>query len=524
MPTLIVLLITIAAGFACVAVMRRPETAEATAQALLHAGAFDKAEAGYADLVRKEPSVPLVIALIETHAIGVDATNAQAPFDEKGMPVEVRQDAKMMSEEELDAIIANTPPDIAIVAHYWLGVVRHAVTDDARAEIVRGAAREPPVPWHNHLLAREAEERADVESAAEHYFREGLAFDERKHDVNHALSLLLKLEAWDRVRDSILDPKVAKIVSPLIRYRIAVHDHDWLSAVRWLAMESLPPLIPSPLILTSITALAWIFFCLRLGKVGERPALKLALYLVAFALGVLSVVPTLALIGIEEATLRIVETGDPARDILFYVFGVGLREEASKLALFLPLLFVVRRYGGKLDVLVTGALVGLGFAATENLGYLASGNLHTGLGRFLTANFLHMAMTGILATALDDFVADRERFASDFSRTTLMVVGLHGAYDFLLAHEEFGGTYMAMVVFVFLTKLFLNAVDHARRHVDRGISILHAFLFAVAVVTGVTFVFATVAVGPTNAAIAMTEGLLGVAIIVFVFVRTLRTM
>jgi len=241
-------------------------------------------------------------------------------------------------------------------------------------------------------------------------------------------------------------------------------------------------------------------------------------------LGVLSVGPTMALITIEEMKLRLIETGDAARDILYFVFGVGLREEASKLLMFALLLPLLRKWGDKLDVLVGGAMVGLGFAAEENLGYLASGDLHSALGRFLTANFLHIAMTGVLASALDDLVSDPEGQASDFSRTALTVVGLHGAYDFLLSHDEFGGSYMAMAVFFFLTRLFLGAAERARRRVDRGISPLQAFVFAVAVVTGVSAAYATLAVGPLNALLAMAEGLLGEAIIVVMFVRNLRTM
>ena len=45
---------------------------------------------------------------------------------------------------------------------------------------------------------------------------------------------------------------------------------------------------------------------------------------------------------------------------------------------------------------------------------------------------------------------------------------------------------------------------------------------AVAVVTGTSAVYAVAAVGPAHAAIVMTEGLLGVAILVYAFVRTLR--
>jgi RsiW-degrading membrane proteinase PrsW (M82 family) len=276
--------------------------------------------------------------------------------------------------------------------------------------------------------------------------------------------------------------------------------------------------------MTGVAALAWGFFCARLGKLGERVRRRLPLYLLAFVLGVLSVVPTVCLIAVEEAKLRLVETGDPMRDLLFFVFGVGLREEASKLLLFLPLLPILRKWGDKLDVLVCGALVGLGFAAEENLGYLASGDLHTGLGRFLTANFLHMAMTAILATALDDFVRNREKHGAEFSRITVMVVVMHGGYDFLLSHEEFGGSYFAMAVFFFLVKMFLTAVDHARRKADRGMTITQAFVLSLAVVTGTSAVYAVASVGPVHGALVMTEGLLGVAILIYCFVTTLRAM
>jgi len=294
--------------------------------------------------------------------------------------------------------------------------------------------------------------------------------------------------------------------------------------VRWLPYVWLPRLGSTGLAMTLVTALGWFFFCARLGKLGSRVRFRLPMYGAAFVLGVLSVVPTVLLIAVEEAKLRLVETGDPARDMLFFVFGVGLREESAKLLLFLPLLPILRRWGDKLDVLVCGALVGLGFAAEENLNYLAYDNLQVGLGRFLTANFFHMALTGTLASALDDFIADRERNAESFMRTSLFIVGLHGVYDFLLSHEEYGGTYFAMTAFVFLTKLFLDAVDTARRRADRGITPLHAFVLAVAVVTGVSLAYATAAVGLKAAFLVMGGGLLGEAIIVYVFVRQLRTM
>jgi RsiW-degrading membrane proteinase PrsW (M82 family) len=329
------------------------------------------------------------------------------------------------------------------------------------------------------------------------------------------------------------DPRVAAAADAMTKYRFAVHERDWKHAARWLALAWKPRFTLPSVVMTSVAALAWGFFCARLGKLGEKPLRRALLYLVAFVLGVLSVIPTVCLIAVEEASLRLVETGDATRDILFFVFGVGLREEASKLLLFLPLLLVLRKCrdkgdngdnGDKLDVLVCGAMVGLGFAAEENLGYLASGDLHTGLGRFLTANFMHMAMTAILASALDDFLRDGEKYAAELSKATLTVVVMHGAYDFLLSHEEYGGSYFAMAVFFVLVRTFLAAVSHARRKADRGLTLTQAFVVAVAVVTGTSAVYAVAAVGPAQGALVMTEGLLGVAILVYAFMRTLHEM
>jgi RsiW-degrading membrane proteinase PrsW (M82 family) len=430
-----------------------------------------------------------------------------------------------MTDEALDELLAKKlPADVALVVKYWRAVDKEDVSSELRDTILIAATAEPPLPWYNHALAREALKRRDFDEAAMRFEREGLAFADRREDVDRALELWMTSDSWDHVRTRMQDPRVTAAIEPSTHYRFAVHERDWLRAARWLALAWRPRMTLPSIVMTSVAALAWGFFCARLGQLGHKPLRRSLLYLVAFVLGVASIVPTVCLIAVEEATLKLVETGDASRDVIFFVFGVGLREEASKLLLVLPLLLVVRRWGDKLDVLVCGAMVGLGFAAEENLGYLAHGDLHTGLGRFLTANFMHMAMTAILASALDDFLSDREKHAADFSKATVTVVVMHGAYDFLLSHEELGGAYFAMAVFFVLVRMFLSAVDHARRKADRGLTLTQAFVLAVSVVTGTSAVYAVGAVGPVHGALVMTEGLLGVAILIYAFMRTLREM
>jgi RsiW-degrading membrane proteinase PrsW (M82 family) len=428
----------------------------------------------------------------------------------------------MLPEDVVENIVAGLPYDVALVARFVRA--NGFATDDQRGAIESGARRNPPAPWCNHVLAAEALRDGHSAEAADFFEREGLAFPDRGEDVDMALDLWMDMGDWDTIRDRMNDPRLRARAQPETKARIAIHERDWLGAAKWTALGYRTRLAPWSVAMSGVAALAWGLFCFRLGKLGERPARRLVLYLTAFVLGVLSIVPTVLLITVEETKLHLVETGEAARDVLFFVFGVGLREEGSKLLLFAALLPALRRWGDKLDVLVCGALVGLGFAAEENLGYLASGDLHTGLGRFLTANFFHMAMTGTLAAALDDFVASPEENAQELSRTALMVIGIHGAYDFLLSHQEYGGSYLAMAVFFFLTRMFLGAIARARRRVDRGLSLIHAFVFAAAVVTGVSAVHASIAVGPLPAAAAMAGGLMGEAIIFFVFIRELRGM
>ncbi len=511
-------------ALALITFTNRPRTEEQRADTLMRSGKPAQAEQVYARLLRQQPTVPLALALLDAHDQARLLEKIAKLREDGRVPMGLPDPEAPMSEEELDTLLSELPADVSLAARFSRGLHDRSISPEVREQITQGAAHEPPMPWANHLLARDAQRESRLPEAAAFFEKEGLSFPERRSDVDSSLEIWLLLDDWDTLREKLADGRIAATAGPHAKYKLAVHDQDWRAAARWLPKVWAPHLGGTGLVMSAIAAFGWAFFCARLGKLGMRVRFRLPMYVAAFALGVASVFPTVLLIAIEEAKLKLVETGDPARDILFYVFGVGLREEASKLLLFLPLLPILRRWGDKLDVLVCGALVGLGFAAEENLNYLAQEDLHTGLGRFLTANFFHMAMTGTLASALDDFVSDRERNAAAFTRTSLFVVGIHGAYDFLLSHEEFGGSYFAMTAFVLLTKLFLEAVDSARRRADRGITPLHAFIFAVAVVTGVSLAFATIAVGPKAAMLVMASGLLGQAIIVYVFVRTLRTM
>lgn len=493
----------------------RPRTDEERAKALARSANYARAEVIYVRLLEQRPSVPLLLAFLSNHRSAV----AQAEGRRSGKGDAATSSAAMADEGTLAAVLASLPDDLILVARF---VAEEPTPPLVQNAMEAGASRAQPLPWYNHLLGEEAVEDNKPSKAAAYFEREGLAFADRREDIDRAISIWMDTDDWDEVRAQMRNVRVLALVDADTRQRFAEHEGDWLGAMKWFALGLRARLTLVGVAMSGTAAVAWGFFCGRLGRLREHPSRRLAFNLAAFSLGVLSVVPTVALITIEEMKLRLVETGDAARDILFFVFGVGFREEASKLLMFALLLPALRKWGDKLDVVIAGAMVGLGFAAEENLGYLASGNPHTGLGRFLTANFLHMAMTGTLAAALDELVSDPEAHAAEFSRTALLVIALHGAYDFLLSHEEFGGSFMAMAVFFFLTRLFLVAVVRARPRIGREASPVQAFVLAAAAVTGVSAAYATLVVGPLNTIFVMAEGLLGEAIIFAMFVRTLR--
>jgi hypothetical protein len=264
----------------------------------------------------------------------------------------------------------------------------------------------------------------------------------------------------------------------------------------------------------------WIVICATIGRVDERRAFRAPLYLAAFVLGVASTYLTIAIVHVEENFFHFVERGDPASDAIYFVVGVGLREELAKMLLLLPLVPIIKRWGRRREALACGALVGLGFAAEENLGYFHLG-LNTALARFLTANFLHISTTGLVAVALDDAVRGRDDEDTSLSRTLPLVVITHGMWDFQASGSaSFGGMgpYLSTVTFIFLARRF---VDVIRDLPGREGPLLRVFSVGLAVVAGGTFVYASTLVGPGHAALALASGAIGLGIVVYVFAREL---
>ena len=515
-------IVSIVLGLLAERIAKRVVPAEARGRWASAAGNFGEAESIYWDeLQRGNVTVPLVIALLEAHDHAralqrvIDTTPDKIQKQLKVKPQPALPDAT------LDAFFARTdlPREVILVSRLRRG----GATPEVIAELGIEAAKSPPMPWANHVLGREAEQSGLLTEAADRFEREALAF-ERPTDLDESLEL--RLAAGDRagVVARLNDPRIASRASAGLPFRLAMEDRQYGRALKYLLPLTYPKPMLGHLVLALISAGAWFTFCARLGQLSLRPSFRIPLYLAAIALGALSIAPTMYLIVWQTHVFHLKEDGSILRDAAYFIFGVGFREELSKLICFMPLVPILRKYGKPIDVVTCGALVGLGFAGVENLQYFARDDLSSALARFLTANFLHMSMTALAATAFAK-IGKTEEWFHDFTVTFLTVVVLHGVYDFFGANPLVSDlSFLSMAVFVILARDFVLAMHDARLRAGKSRSLLPPFAIGMTAVCGSSFVYGSAIVGPRAAAEAMFVGLLGMAILMIVFVRQLRAL
>jgi len=212
------------------------------------------------------------------------------------------------------------------------------------------------------------------------------------------------------------------------------------------------------------------------------------------------------------------EGTDRMQNLLFYVASVGFREETIKLLFFLPLTPFLYRTRTPGLILFTASCVGLGFAAQENTIYLGASTL----SRCVTANFLHIALTGTLGYAFCRFLYTPKKEWDRLIATYLGVVFVHGLYDHLATGGE-GASIFVIIVFAYTCYYFFDLVA---KHCDgkrHPISPLAIFTLGCAVIFGSSF--AVLATGLPSFHLAVTTAapdLLGSAILMFIYINRLR--
>lgn len=513
---LLILSVAFAAGWVTDALVAHRRSPIERARELRAAGHVDAAEQAYLDLATQQPGdLQLVIELVDNHVLlehgaMVPAMLAAGHAPRLAAPVEESRIDTVVSAPALGA-------DGALLAGWWRHFAESEEDAAERERVTAAADRPQPAPWANHLLARALREEGETSGAADRYAREASSFDGREEDASEACEIWMHAGDRDRLHSALGAPTFARQVPAVVRFEDALQRRDWVGAARWFFPTQYEHMTLGVLLLAGLAGLVWFVICATIGRVLERPALRIPLYLVAFGLGIASTYAAVAGVIVEEDILHFTEKGQ-ALDIIYFVLGVGLREECCKALLLLPLVPIVRRWGTRRDALACGALVGLGFAAEENLGYLQHG-LSVGLSRFLTANFLHLSTTGLVAVAIDDAMRGTRAARESWTQVFPLVVVTHGVYDFFLtSHTVEMASFVSMFVFVLLARRFADVI---RELPGREGPLLRYFVVGLALVTGGSFVYAASIVGVAHAATAIVGGMLGVAIMAYIFGREL---
>lgn len=183
----------------------------------------------------------------------------------------------------------------------------------------------------------------------------------------------------------------------------------------------------------------------------------------AFLLGSVAVVPVIFF----ELRLNIFDLAE--MDYLkasYTAFVVaGLVEEGFKFFIFWFLLWKNKNFNERYDGIVYSVFISLGFATTENIGYVLLTGFHTAFIRSITAVPAH-ALFGVIM----GYYLGKAKFADEKRKTSYLILAfivpivLHGIYDFIL----FSRSMVLMLLFIpymlYLWRRGLGNADELSAH------------------------------------------------------------
>lgn len=357
--------------------------------------------------------------------------------------------------------------------------------DHALRRLEQAARVSPPPMLANELLGSAQKRRGALSDAMISFFTEGVHYPEATAAREEALRLAVSLRDVEQLRAIAANPGWIDACQPLLQHHAGALLGDIWMQWRGLLRHRLMEMPYGALVLAFFAASIW--FLILVQHSGHdrwrwaRPVLPLAA-------GVCSVWPTLSILAYQEYTQGMSAEAPFPSDLLYFISGVGLREEGCKLlafALFLPWLLWRRTPG---LALLTGAFVGLGFSLEENIGYFQDYGGSIAWARLLSANFLHIALSGICAHSLYRMLATRFAHAERFIFTFIAVVVAHGAYDWLGAGTLGDNGWLSIIVLVLCASHFIDLLAQETRPERRTIAPVAIFTLGSATLVAVSFI------------------------------------
>lgn len=211
--------------------------------------------------------------------------------------------------------------------------------------------------------------------------------------------------------------------------------------------------------LATAPAFAIILFIYFKDKYEKEP---IHILVKCFLFGALSIIPAIL---IELAPgFSDEDTANNLTICLIYAFlFVGLGEEGSKFFFIRIYAYRKKDFNEPYDGILYSLMVSMGFATTENIFYVLSGGVSTGVLRMFTAVPAHAAFAIIMGFYIG--LAKFKQHSFLYLLIGLLLAALaHGAYDFFLFQKNIPG--LAVLSFVVLSLIiflsFRAIVVHRR--------------------------------------------------------------
>ena len=389
--------------------------------------------------------------------------------------------------------------------------------DPRRENLESKASQEFPPRYANRLLG-EIEARNGYYHRAYPYFKREGQFPDARQSRERAVNMLLRNDKFDELQALLNNPAYEELISFRVRLDIATHKKDWLEVAKLLPFERFSNFDVPMAIIAGITAIVWAALLFRLGQISPWLGRTSYLCLLALFAGVLSTIPTVFLVIVEDTYVGYQPDGDLIRMLAFFIGGVGLREEFCKLLFFLPFAIYFAKQGEERDAFIVASFVGLGFAAEENIGYFSQSLALVAPGRFLTANFFHIALTGMgglyLCRAL------RRSNYNDFFYIFGIMIVVHGLYNTLLSLPQSDvGPFFAMTVFILLSMHYFRELYSMCVRTVPTYSLSFLFVSGLCLILSGLIIFQASQIGLSTGLLLITPEVIGSVVIVFMFFR-----
>ena len=357
--------------------------------------------------------------------------------------------------------------------------------DAALQRLETNAQGTPPAMLAAEFFASIQKRRGNTSAAMQAFYTEGLHFPDATAAREEAVRLAVTQRDLKLLRTIASQPGWIEHCHPLLQHHAGALLGDVWMQWHGLIRHRLNEIPYGMLTLAFFVAALWYFI---LVQHSDHERWRWARPIVAIMAGVCSVWPTLTILAYQEFSQGMTADAPFPHDLIYYLVGVGLREEGCKLALFaffLPWLLWRRTPG---LALLTGAFVGLGFSLEENIGYYQDYGGTIAWTRFLSANFLHISLSGICAHSLYRMLLTRFARADEFIATFLLAVAAHGGYDWLAGDKLDDNGWLSIIVLVLSAARFIDLLGEETRPVRLTIAPRAIFTFGSAILIAVSFI------------------------------------